>query len=103
MTVLASAVNSALHWPSRKDPSNWVLLCKMRHRSTGWKVAVSLLCFVTGVSFYLNLSVSVWILSRHKLQQKWIPGVSPEGNGGRFVSLTNLPPTCVDCLEILGS
>ena len=28
---------------------------------------------------------------------------SPSGKGGRCVGLTTLPPSCVDCLKILGA
>jgi hypothetical protein len=37
---------------------------------------------------------------RLSLEQKWIPGMSPGGKCGRCVGLTNLPPSCADCLEI---
>jgi len=31
------------------------------------------------------------------------PTVSPEGKGGRCIQLTTLPPSCANCLEILGA
>jgi len=29
-----------------------------------------------------------------------VPGIFPGGKGGRYVGLTNLPPSWADCLEI---
>jgi hypothetical protein len=31
--------------------------------------------------------------------QKWVPRIFPGWKGGRCVGLTNLLPSCVDCLE----
>jgi hypothetical protein len=43
---------------------------------------------------------ALWPWGRLSLQQKWVPGIFPGGKGGRCVGLTNLPPSCTDCLEI---
>jgi len=34
------------------------------------------------------------------LWQIWVPGIFPGGEGGRWVGLTNLPPSCPDSCEI---
>jgi hypothetical protein len=34
------------------------------------------------------------------LYQKWVPEIFPCGKGGWCVRLTNLPPSCAECLEI---
>jgi hypothetical protein len=36
-------------------------------------------------------------------KQKWVPGVSPGGKRGLYVGLTTMPPSCTECLEMLGA
>ena len=53
--------------------------------------------------FFVPFSCTVAVGSTQPLTE-WIPGVvSPGCKGGRYVGLTTLPPSCADCLEILGS
>jgi hypothetical protein len=46
-------------------------------------------------------SESLYRLRYPSPQQKWVPGIYPDGKCGRCVGLTALPPSYADCLEIL--
>jgi len=37
------------------------------------------------------------------IKKKHFLSTCPGGSGGRRVGLTTLPPSCADCIEILGS
>jgi hypothetical protein len=50
--------------------------------------------------FGIILSTEIWPWGRHSLSQKLVRGLSHGGQGGRCVGLTNLPPSCTDCIEI---
>jgi hypothetical protein len=49
----------------------------------------------------LFLPVALWPWDRLSLEKKWVPVMLPGGKEGQCVGLTNLPPPCADCLEIL--
>ena len=64
------------------------------------QLVAALRCKPLGRGFiYIILPAAVRLWGRLSLQQTWVPGVLPEGKGGRRVWLT-LPPSCADCLEI---
>jgi len=48
----------------------------------------------------LILLATLWPWGWLSLEQKWVPGIFPGGEGGQCVGLTTLPPSCVDCVEI---
>jgi hypothetical protein len=54
-------------------------------------------------NFFIDiiLPVALWLWVWLSLWQKWVPGIYPEGKGGRCAGLTTLPPSCAECLEIL--
>ena len=58
---------------------------------------------MVSLEFFIDiiLPAELWPRSRIKLWKKWVPETSPGGKGGRCVRLSTLPPSCVDCLEIL--
>ena len=64
----------------------------LRHCTTSRKVTSSIAYGVIGIFHALNAGVP-W--------QKWVPGMSPGGQGGRCLGLTTLPPSRADCPEIL--
>ena len=51
----------------------------------------------------LILLEALWPWGRFSLQQKWVSGIFVAGKDGRCVGLTTLPPSCADCLQILGA
>jgi hypothetical protein len=68
----------------------------LRHCAKSRKVAGSIPDCVTGI-FHCGTEVDS-VSNRHEYQ-KYILG----DKGGRCVGVTTLPPSCVDCLEILGA
>jgi hypothetical protein len=50
----------------------------------------------------LILSAALWPWGPPSLRVLWI-SLGWGGKGGRFVGLTNFPPTCVDWLDLLGT
>jgi len=69
----------------------------LRHCATSWKVAGSVSCGVTGNFHWLYSSDCPMTVG---LTQKWVPGISPGGKGGRSIGLATLPRWCADCHEI---
>ena len=55
------------------------------------------------LGFFIDLillaTIQPW--GQLSLKQKWVPGLSPGGNGGRCIGLTTLLPLCADCLRVL--
>jgi len=70
----------------------------LRHCATSRKVAGSIPDGVIGIfhSFRPHYGPGVDSASNRNEYQEYFLG----GKGGRCVGLTNLPPSCVDCLEI---
>ena len=46
------------------------------------------------------LSAAPWPWGWLSLERKWVPCIIPGGKGGRYLGLTNLPPSCAGCHEI---
>jgi len=69
----------------------------LRHCASSRKVAGTIPGGVVCIFHGLNLSgraMTLWF-------QKYLLGGKGGGEGGRWVVLTTLPPSCADCLEIL--
>jgi len=57
------------------------------------------------MEFFIDFILpAVWLWDRISLHKKGEPRVSLGGGvkGGRYVGLTTLPPSCAECIEILG-
>jgi len=51
----------------------------------------------------LIISAELWPKGCPNIAQKWVPEASPVGRGSQCIGLTTSPPSCADCLEILGA
>jgi hypothetical protein len=51
----------------------------------------------------LNLFSRTMAMGWTKPLTEIVPGIYSGRKGGRWVGLTTLPPSCTDCLEILGA
>jgi hypothetical protein len=72
-----------------------------RHCATTRKVASSIPDSVTGIFHWNNPSGRTMDLGlTQPLTEMSIRNISWRGKGGRCVGLTNLPPSCADCLEM---
>ena len=61
----------------------------LRCCATNRKAAGSIPARVIGIfHWHKILPIALWLWGRLSLQQKWVPGVFPEGKSGRFVRLT---------------
>jgi hypothetical protein len=78
----------------------------MRHSATSRKVAGSIPDGATGIFHWHNPSGrSTALGSTHPLTEMSIRSIffmRDGGKGIRCVGLTNLPPFCANCMEILG-
>jgi hypothetical protein len=56
------------------------------------------------ILIHLILSAALWPLGGGGVSTQSLTEImSPRGKDGRFVVLTTLPPSCTDCLGILGA
>jgi len=76
------------------DANEWGTVLQAR-RSWVQFPLVSLEYFI-----YMILSTALWPWDWLSFQQKWVPGIFPGGKDGWCIGLTNLLPSCADCLEI---
>ena len=72
-----------------------------RRNAVGWGTALQawksrVLFRIVSFDFFIDkiLPPALWPCGWLCLWQKWVPGIFPGGKGGRFVGLTNLPPSC---------
>ena len=94
------------HFPSSFSPTfchankTWlVTLC-----ATSRKVVGSIPLWLIGIYHWLNPSDRSTVLeSTQPLTEISTKNISWGSKGGRCVGLTNLPPSCADCLEIPGA
>lgn len=77
--------------------SSWFKHCATRRKTVG-----SIPDEVIRIFHLPNPSVRNMALVDSPSNEKWVPGISPGDKGGRSVGLT-LPPTCIDCLQILAA
>ena len=61
----------------------------------------SIPCGVMVLLHWLNPSGHIVVLG--STLRKWVPAVSPRIEDGQCVGLTTLPPSCADCLDVLGA
>jgi hypothetical protein len=59
---------------------------------------------MSSLEFFIDLIIlaAKWPWDRLRLQQKWMPGIFPGGRSDRCSGLTIMPPSCGECLKILG-
>ena len=72
----------------------------LRHCATSRKVAGSIPDGVIGVFHWHNPSGSTIAPESTQYLTEKVPGIFPEGKGGRCVGLTTLPHSCGNCHEI---
>ena len=73
----------------------------LRNCATSWKVAGSIPDGVIGILLWHNPSSRTMALElTQPLTEISTRNISWVGKGGRYVGLTNLPPSCAECLEI---
>jgi len=89
-----SADSSRLKWRPRGGAVGWGTALHAGRSRVQFQM-VSLEFFID-----IILPVALWPWGWISLWQKWVPGIFLGGKGGRCVRLTNLPPSCADCLEM---
>ena len=84
---------------------NYMCLCPcIYHCATSRKIAVSIPDVVIRIFHFRNpFGRTMALGSTQPLTEMSTRDVSLGGKGGRCVGLTTLPPSCADCLEILGA
>jgi hypothetical protein len=76
----------------------------LRHCATSWKVAGSIPNGFIGIFHWHNpFSRTMTLGLTQSLTEMSTRNISLGGKGSRCVGLTTLPPSCADCLEILGA
>jgi len=83
-----------------------VSITKSVGRGTALQVGSSRVWFPMGSLGFcvdLILPAAVWLWGRLSLYQKWGPEISLKGKGGWCLGQKNLPPSCANFLEILGT
>ena len=93
------------NWANRflKNVGKFCKATRFTHWVTSQKVAGSVPDGGIGILHWLNPSDRSNAWGRLSFYHKWLPVVSPGDEGGRSGRLRNLPPSCTDCVEILGA
>jgi hypothetical protein len=95
--TLLNYVQPALHtWGTRWR--SW-----LRHCVTSRKVAGSISDVIIGIFYCFNPSGRTVVLGSTQPLTEMSTWGWGRGKGGRCLGQTTLPPTCTDCLEILGA
>ena len=75
----------------------------LRYCPTSWNMMGAIPVEVTGVFIKVILPTALWPWgSTQPETEKITRNISWGGKGGRFIGLETLPPSCADCLEIVG-
>jgi hypothetical protein len=87
-----------------------LILSRVRGIAVGWGTVLQVWrsrfpFWMEYLEFFIDLisPTSLWPWGRLSLEHKCVPVISYEGKDDRCLGLTTLPPSCVDCLEILGA
>jgi hypothetical protein len=101
-TIIISfaAINSKIQFECIATVQIANLLLTTMHCAANWKVAGSIYDDVTGIFHLHNLSGYTTFLGLTQPLTEMSTRNNSWGNGGRCPLLTNLPPSCADCLEI---
>ena len=73
-----------------------------RHCTTSWEDA-GLIPDEANEIFHWFLLATLWSWDRLSLAEMSTRHISWGGKGSRCIGLTTLPPSCADCLEIMGA
>ena len=84
-----------------EDCAIWLYYCSwLRQFTTTWKVINSIWGHIF---FNLIFPSALWPWGPLSLYQKCVPRILPGGKGSGCKRLKTLPPSCANCLEILGT